>query len=425
LAIKIVDFAVVPRHEPAPPVRERDAPPPAQPAPPSPPARETRRREVREVDIGGFVRPEPYRRRSGWRRWAVFALMVLLPTVVLGAYFFFVATPRYVSEFRFAVRSQDTGGQASIMAAALGTTQGNNTTDSYIVVDYLRSVEAIDDLNWRTELVPLYSSEDIDGFSRFDPNGSQEDFLNYWRSHVDASYDMMTGIIIVRVQAFAPDDAQRIAAALKGRSEALVNDLSERARADQLQLAQSEVDRTTEQLRQVNQQQYAFMSRTQTVDPTQSASALIARSAELSNQLSALNQTLLQMQSQTPNSPQIPGLRDQIDAARQELARVNAQIGDTTGGTDETQADLVAQYQSLVFERGVAEQALASALTSLDAARARAESQQLFLATFVEPSLPQKPELPKPLLYTILTLLASLGIWLMATLGYHAIRDHG
>ena len=59
---------------------------------------------------------------------------------------------------------------------------------------------------------------------------------------VTVEIDSTSGVSTLQVKAYRPEDAQRIAQALLGFSEQLVNTLNERARHDALSVFQREVD---------------------------------------------------------------------------------------------------------------------------------------------------------------------------------------
>ena len=74
--------------------------------------------------------------------------------------------------------------------------------------------------------------------------------MTYWESRITTSFTASTGIVTFDVEAFAPEDAEKLAAlfALSFCKE-LVNDLSIRARRDALAYAEEEVERAEARLK--------------------------------------------------------------------------------------------------------------------------------------------------------------------------------
>ncbi len=157
-----------------------------------------------------------------------FLLLVMLPTVLAGAYYSFVASPQYASEFRFSVRSQDGTGAldtmsrrpASIPWPSSPTTSSSPTSPR----------AATWSTSWRPKsaCAASHGAEHVDWWSRFDRSGSAEKLVRYWADKVDAHFDMTTGINVIAVRAFSPHDAHVIAQALQRMCEELVNGISER-----------------------------------------------------------------------------------------------------------------------------------------------------------------------------------------------------
>ena len=75
----------------------------------------------------------------------------------------------------------------------------------------------------------LCAADGWDPVFAFHKGGSIEDLLDYWQSMVKVYYDSSTHLIEIRVLAFAPEDAQRIAQAIFDKSTVMINRLNERS----------------------------------------------------------------------------------------------------------------------------------------------------------------------------------------------------
>src|SRR5260370_30776618 len=102
------------------------------------------------------------------------------------------------------------------------------------------------------------------------------------------------------------------------------------------------------------------------------------------------------------------------------MAEERAKVG---GATDSVVSALT-EYERLNLQRELAEKALASAFTSLEAARIEAQRQQLYLETIAQPNLADYPLFPNRIV-SFLTLAATCMLayvlaWLLAA----HVREH-
>src|SRR3954451_10159473 len=108
----------------------------------------------------------------------------------------------------------------------------------------------------------------------------------YWKGQVDPVYDPANGTVTVRVRAFDPDDALRLAEAGVASCEALVNELSLRSRNDALVHANAELAQAEERLKKVVGRVRAFRDREGLIDPARAAEANNTLAARLRDDLS-------------------------------------------------------------------------------------------------------------------------------------------
>src|SRR5215469_11660817 len=101
--------------------------------------------------------------RFGLKHWVqqhfIFALTVVLPTLVAGVYYGAIASDVYVSESRFLVRSSDKKMQPSLVGEFLqGTGLSHSEDDSYSVRDFILSRDALKELDHKLGVRESYSS---------------------------------------------------------------------------------------------------------------------------------------------------------------------------------------------------------------------------------------------------------------------------
>jgi capsular polysaccharide transport system permease protein len=351
-----------------------------------------------------------------------FVLAVVIPAIVSAVYFFGIAANMYVSEFYAVVRpasDQQDGGPVSRSAVNEQTAVQSN-----VVVEYIKSPELVSKLEDEIGLRTIYSTDKADFWSRLDPHASMETLVAYWNSMVQPFFDMTTGTVSVGVKAFDAADAQLIATQVIHLSEDLVNSMSQRARADAVRSDEEEVHKAGDQLAKIRQQMLEFRNQQQMIDPKAEATSSLSLISHLREEL-ALAQANLDSYGEATEAPGAKVLRLRIVALQRQIAAASSSItsSDRQSKTNALSAN-VTSFEELDTKRQVAEKYYDAALSALERAQYDASRQASYLAVFVEPNLPQTPAYPKRVMSVMLTLLASLGVWIFGIVIFQSIREH-
>src|SRR5690606_8554619 len=91
----------------------------------------------------------------------------------------------------------------------------------------------------------LFSRDSIDFISRFGLIPWKENFeglFEYYQKHVSIYLDNVSGISILKVKAYMPEDSQKINELLLLDAEKHVNKLNERARLDAIRFAKQDLE---------------------------------------------------------------------------------------------------------------------------------------------------------------------------------------
>ena len=367
------------------------------------------------------ARPQRRRRRT---LLASFILCVVLPSVLGTLYTSFSASNRYVAGAGFAVRTMKAGGGTDLLGAFTGLSAGGSTTsDGYMVLKYLESRDLLDRLEADAGFRALYGAKEIDVASRLCADLDVEKVVRYWKRRIDTSFDPTSGIITFDVQAFSAADAQRVADLVLGYVHELVNQLSDQARKDALAFAEAEVARAEQRLLAALKQVRVFRERGESLDPAASAAVQIEILAGLEKRLLETQARMASLGGTVdPDAPSLTALRRQAEAIESQIKEKSG--GLNMAGSNEGLSQLLAEYEELQVEKNFAERAYASALASLEAARADAGRQQRYLAVFSKPSLPEFPLYPRKILYPVLFIVVSSMLWGIGALLVYSVRDH-
>ncbi len=362
-----------------------------------------------------------------WGKWLFFIVAVVLPTIIGGLYYAFIASPQYVSEFRFSVRP-NSGGSATVASATADAMLA--MSNSYIVSDYVGSRDAVVALDKAVDLRARYAASGADFVSRLSSDASIESLVRYWNSRINTSYDITTGINVIEVSAFSPQDAQTIAAALKILCENLVNDISDAARKSQMEFAHAELQRAEDRMKDVRREDAELRSEQKTVDARKEADGKLQLNIKLRGELATLRaeySTLAQYMD--PKSPKLTVLKNQIAATEEQIANLRAQVGSADPAlepqaTKNADTQVITRYDQIQTDLEIAAKLYESALSNYEVARAQANNNQIYLATYVQPGLPEIASYPRVFFDTFLVFLSACGIWVVLTLVYYSIRDH-
>jgi len=339
-----------------------------------------------------------------------FLAIVVVPTVLTAIYFAFIATDRYVSEARFAVRSGD---RSALDVLAGGTELGklSQAQDTLIVTEYVKSRALVEALQNDLNLKAIYSRDDVDYLSSIGGDASIEDLVSYWNWRTSTSVEMPSGIITLQVSAFTPEDAQTLARAVVARSEALVNQMSERANSDELKQAEAEFARAEQKLKDIYGAMRDLRNREGVLDPGMNAEALNELLTELrKTRLQIEGDLIVARETLREDSPVVRQLKAKLEAIDSQIAKITAQLTATTGDEGAV-SDQMGAFEDMELKRQVAQDQYAAAALALENARIAADRQRIYLSTFVQPELAQEALYPLRLWTTLAVALGLLVIW--------------
>jgi capsular polysaccharide transport system permease protein len=362
--------------------------------------------------------------------WSFF-LCVILPAFGSALYFAFIASDEYVSEAHFTVRTASENNSSIVgdAIAKLSTSIGiggvgqSTTQDVFIVADYIRSRSIIEDMGGKQTLFQIYSRPNADWLSRLNPSSSLEKVWKYWNRKISAIIDTPSGIILLEVRAFTPEDAHHIADLILTKSEALINDISERSRRDALIRAEGEVRLGEDRLRKARAELLEFRNNTKLIDPMLNAKSISETIGKLTqNRILLENNRAVLGNALASGSPVERVLTDQINALNEQIANLKNQL--TSQNQNTTISSQISGYENLQLEVQFAEKLYSIAQSGYERARVEQEKQQLYLVTIDKPSTADKALYPRIFLDSTAIFAACFILWSMVTLMAASVRDH-
>jgi capsular polysaccharide transport system permease protein len=350
--------------------------------------------------------------------------IVGLPTLIAGVYYFAIASDLYLSEAKFIVRSPKQVQASGIGALLQSTGFARAEDDTAAVQDFITSRDVVRKLEQKNDLREVFNRPEGDFITRFPGIFSwRTDFEALFRRYdhfVSVETTGSSGVTTLSVKAYRPEDSQMLATALLSYSEQLINELNERARRDALETARREVDRAEQRISQIQTELTAYRVKQKMLDPKSASSGVLELIGQMNAAQANARTQLGELLNNSPNSPQIPLVKNRIASLDKLIAE---ERGKLSGATDSVVSTLT-EYERLELQRELAEKALASAFTSLEAARLEAQRQQLYLETIAQPNLADYPLFPRRFVSFAMVVATCLLVYGLAWLLVASAREH-
>lgn len=366
----------------------------------------------------------PASAKSWWRRIPLaFLVVVVVPTALAAVYYLLVASPRYVSEARFIVRAPAQGQPSSLGVALQGVGLSAGPVDSFAVHEFINSRDGLRQALKLTDVKAMFADRGADIFSRFPrpfEKSSDESLFKAYQRFVEVGYDSTTGISTLRVEAFRPEDAQRLSSVLLTGGEGIVNALNKRAQADTVAEAIRAQTSARERLAAAQARLVSFRNAEGLIDPRLAVEESGAIISSLQTTAANLKAERDRLAAEAPNSPQLPALAGQISAYERQIRAERAKMT----GSSQSLAPRISQYEDLTLEREFAGKELTQANAAVLSAEQDARRQRLYLERIVNPNLPDTSTEPRRLRAIITILFSTLLAYGVGWLMWAGVREH-
>ena len=358
---------------------------------------------------------------------ATFVALVAIPSLIAAVYFGFIASDQYTSEARFTVRGGLPPGLES--SGSLSTEPiAMIIQDTQVIMNYIESRAIVEDLDKSIGLSKMYQDPSADYFSRLGENKAIEKIVKYWTRHVDLKVEMPAGIVVMTVRAFRPEDATKIADAALSSSETLVNRLNDQMRADALELARKERERAQTRLADARAELEKSRNQEGMLDTKGASQGLNDLLTQVRGDLLKLQQTYDSLRRyENPSAPQLKNLQTKIDAGKQQVAKLKAQMTSMKTEGDDGAKPLsgsMSRMDYALLNNDIAEKIYAGALAAFEHATIASETKLMYITTFVKPVAAEEAKYPRRGLDISLVVGGGLVLW-AASLGLITLLRRG
>lgn len=353
----------------------------------------------------------------------LFLATVVIPTLIAALYFGFLASDIYVSEALFVVRSPARAANSPLGVILNAGGFAGASEEASAVQDYVRSRDALDQIDGDKFLTNAFSNRRISWFDRFGTTlrgATHERLFDFYLDKVAIDDDAARHVTRLSTQAYTPRDAREINRRLLRQAEALVNRLAVRSRDDAIAVAARELRDAQGGARSAALALSRFRAKERLLDPVQEADTRLQMVSKLQDQLIAARTQMQQLKTFTPLASQLPFVQARIASLEREIASQT----DSIAGRDKSLSSTAVKYQELQLQNELAQKQVAASLGALEEARAEARRKQAYVERIAEPSLPDYARQPRRIRSIVATLLLGLLAWGILSAFAAGVREH-
>jgi capsular polysaccharide transport system permease protein len=339
-----------------------------------------------------LTNPSPFR-PSPFRYLSVTQLL-LIPIILSGIYFYFIARDRYITRSDFVIRKAEdnvTNMGGSGLATLLGNSNQLSLEDARFLKTYLQSPQVLTDLDRTYNLDKAYAQTGLDRFAGIKPGLSKEKRLKFFKQQVAVSLDELSGAIVLRTIGLYPQASLNLNRFMLAKSEQFVNRLNQDISQKQLRFAESELIRARKNLNQAKNRLLLYQDSNTVIDPKGEAELASQTISKLQEKLVELRVELatLKLQYKDPTEPEVAAVADQVREMEQQINKERRSLVSGKGRNLSRKTSDILKFES---EVNFATDSYKLALTSVEKARIESKRQQKFMALLSAPQLPEDPQ---------------------------------
>jgi capsular polysaccharide transport system permease protein len=363
---------------------------------------------------------------SGGNFWGTksFIGLVVLPVFVVTLYYALFASDRFVSESKIVIKqAQWETDNAAFSPLSLLT--GNNPTgreDAFYLKEYIHSPDMLAFLDRNIGLRSLYHEGKADIFSRLSKNASREDFLEYYRDHVEILFDEISSIMTIRTNGFTPEAAKKINELILAQCERFVNEISQKIAADQNSFVEAELSRANEALQKAKGGLLELQDKYNVFDPQEQARATAGIAVALESRLATDEAELGNLRTyMNETAPQIVAVKSRIEALKKQIEKEKKQLA---GGDENRLNAVVARFMDVKYNLEFKSDVYKATLTALEKSRLDAAKKIKTIVTVASPTLQEEAEYPRKLYIISLFSVTAVMVYGIARLILAIIKEH-
>jgi capsular polysaccharide transport system permease protein len=348
--------------------------------------------------------------------------MVFIPVCIALIYIFVIAVKLYRSESAYVVRDLATTQSVGVDLGIFGLNTATGNQDAYHVIEYLRSMEILEQVEERFELKKRYTSFATDILERLWPWSSREDFLELFRKHLIMAYDPMTNITHITFDSSDPKLAKNVLAFLLEKGTLFLNTLNKERAEAKTRIAWSMLEKNRASMDKAVSRVESFQVEHRLVDPNQAISTQSGIVAHLEGELVAKTAELNQLASYLNSDTfDVARLRKEIAEIKAALERSKSRM---TGQEHEQLNELAFEFQRLKAEADFAMKAYEQTLIQYEVAKLEAQNESKIFEVLYAPTLPDGHVYPQRFILTLSAIFLIFALAKIIQLLWAVVQDH-
>lgn len=351
----------------------------------------------------------------------LFAIFVVIPTLITTIYNLFIATPIYVSESKLVIKSIGDSGLTGLGALLRAFSSGDSGSSSAsIVIAFTQSRDMMNLLNRQFQLKEYFSKKG-DPLTKFNPLGidsSDESFQKYFVSKVVNSWvETSSNIITIQTKAFDGETAYQLNREILNQAENFVNLLNKRASISAMSHYEEQIKKTKSKIENTSKRMAQFFKETGTVAPEAQLQSQVLLITELQKRLTEKKLEQSKIHSLAPENPVLSILKEEIRKIETEINR-NFENLTSKLGKHAIELELFrAELQTLQAELNAHIQAYIQSQN-------QAFMKHLFIEAIQNPTKPDKAVEPRELKNIFTVFVAGFLLWGIVALLIAGVREH-
>lgn len=363
---------------------------------------------------------ELVRREQRRRALRSVAIWVLGPTLLATIYYAVITPPEYETTTTFSIRGSQPASTGVLAGLGLAAPAGA-TTDPRLVVNFLISPAAIAELKAHYGFSQAFSHFSLDPFAYLSPNSSIEWTTWFWNNHMKATYDTTSNDVTVLVNAYSPQESQRLAQGVLAEAKYVEDVLNKQVQQGSLNLAIAQVAATKKDYDAATKQITALQGNVNTLTIGTEAAQAVALVGQIDTQLATLKVQQAGVQAAfNASAPQAKSIASQIASLEAQRA---AEIAKAKSAPGASQAEHDVEVQAALLDYQFAQKNYFAAESALVAAQPQNQNQS-FVVAYIPPVIAEASNYWIRFLNVVAIALASALLLGAGSLGYSVIKDH-
>lgn len=343
---------------------------------------------------------------------ASFIVCFVLPLGASTFYYTIIASPRYSSEVRFIVRSSAPLLTRDRYAGETVEPKAKIVQDTAVLLNYLGSPAMVRALQNSVDFHQLFGRNDIDFFSRLNPNATQEKVIKYWNGKYSTWVNPKSGIVELEVIAFSPREAHDLLKLVLKLAEEQINRLNTGMWENLQVSAQEDVASATKTLEELRERFRDTQNQTGVFDIDLAADGILTVLTKMESDLAELKSRREALgRSVAEGSPRLADMDRQIAARNEQVKALRERTAGVSRKDEGNLAEYSTRFERLKLDLKMAESQLESAVKELEKVRLVSSLQLVYVDNFTDPTLPDDSKYPDIPVTILLQFLMYCAIW--------------